>query len=82
MTFRTGARQPLEQWAARDSNNDLYLYDRSPNEIRREENGEIAVGFYPANRRRFLELPPELLPDLAPGSKCRVKIVRDESINQ
>ena len=64
-------------WAARDWNGELYQFNVEP-----EDDGTEERPFFSAvndeDDFNILRLPDELLPDLAPGEKCRVKIVRDE----
>jgi len=62
-------------WAARDSDNDLNLFEGDP--------GELVDGIYgwigdSSEDQWLVGLCNYMLPDLKPGEKCRVKIVRDE----
>lgn len=66
-----------ELWAARDDYDALELFHLEPIErhgmnFPNEDIDGVYIGV----------LPPDLLPSLAPGEKCRVTIVRDEPINQ
>jgi len=62
-----------ELWAARDSH--LCLRQGEPDKYTRSEATGVQ-SWWGMNSKFIAFLPWDLLPDLAPGSNCRVKIVR------
>ena len=64
-------------WAARDWNGDLYQFDGEPMNDGTEKN-PVFVSAQTGPEFGVFRLPDDLLPDLKPGEKCRVKIERAE----
>ncbi len=62
-------------WAARDWTGDLFQFIGEPDNDGTEEEPVYVVG----GPGDFLRLPDDMLPDLKPGEKCRVRIERAES---